>query len=622
MGDASYRFKWLVWGLVIAILVLGLLRMLWIAKEDTEYSTVNAEAAAIWAGCLPSVTVEANSRIGLTSLQEDGEAAALLGGPQRAKLEYVATNDVAVEPLNPSLNAVLEGPGDATLPKGSELRVEKGEFWLTGNVEANISGGGRILLEEPERLRLKPAADQSYFITLSDAVNLAPAKTGSQRLLPAGTRGTLKLLPGKNIEVATLETTSGKPLLLGAPAKLVPVRAFGEKGPSALSIEVEKGPLIANDLAACAISGGQTFQASITDVAIEKGRNSNITVNLPSDVLPEWGLPAPVRIAVVSTDGKFIAHGGLRAYPRLWGAIIASLLTAALFGTILKTRYMTIVPSASDKSDWGRWFAGLFISDESEPSLSLFQVFFWTVITVWGLFYTFAVTGSLLQLTPQMLLLLGIAGTGSVFSRWIGLSRGDATSASGISSEVNDDQTFRFWTILNTRGQFDLMKLQLLIFTLLLGVYVVCRIAESAAFPVLDANTLLLLGISQGVYIGGKLGATTPLARAQSIQLELEVNREVVSTLAPEIQNDEKSRDTLKADKVRLEAEKAALESGAGDTAAILKKKTDIQQLEMSLNQLDAVIKDKQAKSDAATKKAAELKAALEKLLKDLELAT
>ncbi|NEK12975.1 hypothetical protein GR236_34745 [Rhizobium leguminosarum] len=624
MGGESSKFKWVVWGLVIAILGLGLTRILWVTKENTQYSSANVAAASLWAACLPSIPVDANSTIGLATLASELKTALGVNATHQPKIDFIATNDIAVDPIDPSISVALETTGELLLPEATEFRVRAGEFWLTGSVEARIKDGGNIILKDQKELRLKPADDQSYLITLPKGLKLPPVKAQSTtRMLEAGTRGVLALEPGKVVELKTLEGTAGTPLLFNTPAKLVPVRAFGEKGPSALTIETEFAQLDANNLQACAVSNGQTYVATITDVSSEGGSRFNITVRLPSDVLPELGFPAPIQIAVVSADGKFVGHGGLRAYPRLWGAMIASVLTAALFGAILRTRYVTTVPDAKDETDWGRWFSGLFISDgDKDPSLSLFQVFFWTVITVWGLFYTYAVTGSLLQMTSQMMILLGIAGTGSVLARWISLSQDQSTPQSATPAGTTE-ASYRFWDILNTRGKFDLLKLQLLVFTLLLGVYVICRIAESAAFPVLDTNTLLLLGVSQGVYIGGKLGGTAPLARAQAIQIELNVNNDAIAKLPSEIQNDKKSRDFLAVDKTRLENERNVLQAAAGDPAAISKKTTEIQQVDTSIAQLDAAMKEKQARLDAATTKAVELKGALEKILKeDLRLQT
>ena len=198
--------------------------------------------------------------------------------------------------------------------------------------------------------------------------------------------------------------------------------------------------------------------------------------------------------------------------------------------------------------------------------MSLFQIFIWTVITVWGLAYVFLVTGSLLSLTTDMMALLGIAGTGSVLSRWISESGQPPVPAAPTAKAPK----FKFWQMLSTKdGTFDLLKLQLFVFTLTIATYVVWRILDSGAFPTLDVNTLLLMGVSQSVYIGGKLAGTTALAQAQTLRLDL---------------------DQLALEKSNLEAKKPGL------TADEQKR----------LDALPALISDRQA--------------AYEKVLKDLNL--
>src|SRR6185503_514637 len=127
----------------------------------------------------------------------------------------------------------------------------------------------------------------------------------------------------------------------------------------------------------------------------------------------------------------------------------------------------------------------------------------------------------MLSLTTEMMTLLGIAGTGSVLSRWVSSSGADGAAQPAAPKPGEERESISLWEILSTDGRFDLLKLQLLVFTLTIAVYVVWRIADTAAFPVLDVNTLLLLGVSQGVYIGGKLAGTTALSRAQQLKLDL-----------------------------------------------------------------------------------------------------
>jgi hypothetical protein len=237
-------------------------------------------------------------------------------------------------------------------------------------------------------------------------------------------------------------------------------------------------------------------------------------------------------LAVVSSDGTSSALGALKVVSRPVSGGIAVVFTAAVFWWLLtlRSRQMTRERRPSKRShpssDQARWIAGLFISPgDDDPSLSLFQVFFWTVITVWGLAFVFLETGNLLSLTSQMMALLGIAGAGSVLARWIAMRSGGSTSQApgggGAADPSNGE--FELWQMLSTNGQFDLLKLQILVFTLLIGAYVAWRIAENGAFPTLDDNTLLLLGVSQSVYLGGKLGATTSIAQAVGIKRDLDM---------------------------------------------------------------------------------------------------
>jgi hypothetical protein len=214
----------------------------------------------------------------------------------------------------------------------------------------------------------------------------------------------------------------------------------------------------------------------------------------------------------------------------------------------------TLLDQPKENSTRTQRVSALFIDQDNEPSLALFQIFIWTFITVWGLLYVFIVTGHLLSLTPEMMVLLGIAGTGSFLSRWISASGGAAPQS---APAVPDDKPvpFEFWQILSTEGKFDLLKLQLFVFTLTIAVYVVWRITDTAAFPVLDGNTLLLLGVSQGVYVGGKLAGTTALSRAQTIKIDLDYKMAKRQKLVDEQVQLTKAQADLKAMGKDLEAD-------------------------------------------------------------------
>jgi hypothetical protein len=164
------------------------------------------------------------------------------------------------------------------------------------------------------------------------------------------------------------------------------------------------------------------------------------------------------------------------------------------------------------------------MGQDGDPSLSLWQMLVWTIVTVWGMFYVFIVSGSLLVLTPEVMGLLGIAGTGSVLARFIAGSAGSTSQRAGTPAAQRPANGLL--QMLCTNGQFDLLKLQLFVFTAIVAIYVISRIADAAAFPALDANTLLLMGVSEGVYIASKAASSTGIARAVALKAEFEVNAE------------------------------------------------------------------------------------------------
>jgi hypothetical protein len=249
-----------------------------------------------------------------------------------------------------------------------------------------------------------------------------------------------------------------------------------------------------------------------------------------------------VEIAVASADGQYIGFGGFSLIDRPAAAVIALLLTAGLFWSLLSLRWKDqSIPSGY------AWYWGLFIGPDRDPSLSLFQIFIWTVITVWGLAYVFLVTGTLLSLTPEMMALLGIAGTGSVLARWIA----ERSPGGSTSQPAGAAPKYEFWYMLSSKGEFDLLKLQLFVFTLMISLYVFWRILDTGAFPELDPNTLLLLGVSQGVYIGGKVAGASSVSRAHALKVELDVKTDALKNLIAK-KTDAETR------KAALDAAKAA----------------------------------------------------------------
>jgi hypothetical protein len=420
-------------------------------------------------------------------------------------------------------------------------------------------GDVQFYFEPGGETRFAPAPGTPYRVALAEKFQ---AKSDGERtiaVIPAGKTGTTKLQTG--LSFLSLQALPVKPWLYDITPTLAPVRATGQPGLSDLSVEVRQPGFRFDQegfvVDACAWrspgapgSGSRVGVAEIKATGLGAG-TARLTVS--SDVIPAWPLQLAdatfnIRVVLSSLDGKYKAYGGFTAVPKLLAAVAASLIVGGLLWWLIGLRTADVrtqaasyraqgfTASAQRLEDTGQkaWFASLFLGNDHQPSLSLFQIFFWTVITVWGMTYVYLATGNLITMTTSMMGLLGIAGAGSVIARWISPDVAPPTTADAASIKP-----FAFWQILGTNGNFDLLKLQLFVFTLTIGVYVVWRIADTAAFPDIDANTLLLLGVSQGVYIGGKLAGSTALSRAQSLKTDIATKKEARANLAAQIATDQ-----------------------------------------------------------------------------------
>lgn len=135
-------------------------------------------------------------------------------------------------------------------------------------------------------------------------------------------------------------------------------------------------------------------------------------------------------------------------------------------------------------------------------SLSLAQVLLWTCITLFGLVYVYWLTASFLDITPQILVLLGIGGATALSTK---LSRSKVPPRY-LDLLPKREPALRdlVWSAGPPAGP-DLFKIQMLVFTLLTAYIVVVEIARTYAFPDIPANLVALMGVSSAVYVGNKV---------------------------------------------------------------------------------------------------------------------
>lgn len=516
-------------------------------------------AAARWADCF-----------GARAQIADKQSVTLMplptGGGATSRLLFEALDQVEADvPREADLIRQPDGTR-ATLKVGARLADMKGRLRLTlrdarDGSDGSRSGAGMLLQDDrgvwlldrgPAAFQLNdvtlPAVDR-VIVPVADPNDAPPevtlmqgGRSGARRIgLPKGTTGVVAFDAPLGADTAQLLRV--KPWLLGSGPQIQPIRAFALKGIDQVAIEARRPSLRLDvpgtTMLACVAAGtGKVGQAGIAEVKAPSAGGGTVSVFVPQGLVGVASLYDRVGVGLFEPESGFTALGGYTSFNQGVAFVAASGLSVALFGWLLTLRHAQIirlhrsVTSRDLPFDGVRWVSSLFIPPgDQDPSLSLFQIFLWTVITVWGLVYVFIVTGSLLSLTTQFLALLGIAGSGSLLARWVAATRGGEIAGGPGASEAPHLDDFQFWQILSTDGRFDLLKLQTLVFTLVIAVYVISRIIVAGAFPELDQNTLLLLGVSQGIYVGGKLAGSTALARAQTLKLDLDVRQGQVAAL-------------------------------------------------------------------------------------------
>jgi hypothetical protein len=130
---------------------------------------------------------------------------------------------------------------------------------------------------------------------------------------------------------------------------------------------------------------------------------------------------------------------------------------------------------------------------ESTFSLARVQMAFWLYLITATFLYVWLVTGDYNGvLTSQALTLLGISGTTGLM-------------AIAVNPSTVPTASQGFWTdILSDGGGIALHRLQVVVWTAILGAVFLAEIYNSFRLPTFDSNLLILMGISGVTYVGFK----------------------------------------------------------------------------------------------------------------------
>ena len=237
----------------------------------------------------------------------------------------------------------------------------------------------------------------------------------------------------------------------------------------------------------------------------------------------------------------------------------------------------------------------------------------WTFVIAGGLIYVFFVSGQLFAITEQAMILLGFAGGGSLGARFTAMRRQErAVRTVGVLAAAPVTIDPRPSDLVVTAGQVDIFKFQMLIFTLVTAGYVLFRVAADHAFPAVPDSLLLLMGISNGAYVGGKMAGSRVFERLESNTLDLELlkGRQKKIESAIDKLNETIGEEKEKRTKQQEDLKKA--EDAHEDTAEL---EIQIAALDHGIEALEDRLNDRETELAGITKGIGDLKGEVEELI-------
>lgn len=281
---------------------------------------------------------------------------------------------------------------------------------------------------------------------------------------------------------------------------------------------------------------GIAISRSVPRQVTEAGMQAtDITVSVPSlgtighgAIAWRLGLEGDATFVVVvcnTKTGAAVSYGTREA--RIAGGWAATLYTILIIVLVYwlagymaaEGRRSGVAPGDMLQSDtgWQAWHPVVITQDASgRGSLSRLQIGFFTLIVLATLSYVFLRSGVVANISEDVLWLLGIAGLGSAAAQLVGTRRAPSTQLPygviawfATRGQMIRRRSPQWRDLFFTGGEFDIFRLQNLVFSPFVGLTVLMAGFTELASLSIPPNLLLLLGLTQGLYVGGKGVATT-----------------------------------------------------------------------------------------------------------------
>ena len=222
----------------------------------------------------------------------------------------------------------------------------------------------------------------------------------------------------------------------------------------------------------------------------------------------------------MSTSPKLVAIQGASdrdlGLAGLWFALVAAGFLFAFFHHFGRTDSITPIPGVPMPAGY-----------RAPYSLARFQLLWWSGIVTASYVAILTITGSMDTITTGTMALMGIVGGTSVLAAFQDRRLGDdetrrqqhATAyRTAAAANPPDHATMaaslnqiypptRGWLtdLLSDAAGYNIHRLQLLAWTMVLGVTFLYEVTRTLGMPELSANLLALTGISNGTYFGFKM---------------------------------------------------------------------------------------------------------------------
>lgn len=197
-----------------------------------------------------------------------------------------------------------------------------------------------------------------------------------------------------------------------------------------------------------------------------------------------------------------------------WSAGVALFLVLVV--VVILTRFGKQDPMIAKAN----WLLRLISTDGGNASLSQFQIMLWTFVVGFSAVYVMVLSGSLIVISASTLGLLGIAGAATLLAQYTAASTSPPAAGGGDptpdmppgAAPVNPasagaKRTPHFSDLIkDTAGgaTIDVTRLQMLLFTLICAGFVLIKVLTGHEIPEIPDGYLILMGLSNGVYIGSK----------------------------------------------------------------------------------------------------------------------